>query len=189
MNFSKPDMPISAAMDVISLNYEGQGIREAPEFEGTERIRMAPQYDPFMRNSPTRSSSAARPPPHSAAAGFTSFRYPRRQFHHPGWPGRRFEDYQVSSYGLYSVDFGASPDKVFSIADRHPFVARGICWSGLDHIGEPTPYYELPQRLLGIIDLAGFKKDRFYLYQSRWRPDCQWRTSCRTGPGRNALAR
>jgi beta-galactosidase len=23
----------------------------------------------------------------------------------------------------------------------------------------------------GIIDLAGFKKDRFYLYQSRWRPD------------------
>src|ERR1700679_2057573 len=22
----------------------------------------------------------------------------------------------------------------------------------------------------GIIDLAGFKKDRFYLYQSRWRP-------------------
>lgn len=23
----------------------------------------------------------------------------------------------------------------------------------------------------GIIDLAGFKKDRSYLYQSRWRPD------------------
>jgi beta-galactosidase len=23
----------------------------------------------------------------------------------------------------------------------------------------------------GIIDLAGFKKDRFYLYQSRWRPE------------------
>lgn len=23
----------------------------------------------------------------------------------------------------------------------------------------------------GIVDLAGFKKDRFYLYQSRWRPD------------------
>ena len=23
----------------------------------------------------------------------------------------------------------------------------------------------------GIVDLAGFKKDRFYLYQARWRPD------------------
>ena len=23
----------------------------------------------------------------------------------------------------------------------------------------------------GVVDLAGFKKDRFYLYQSRWRPD------------------
>ena len=23
----------------------------------------------------------------------------------------------------------------------------------------------------GIVDLAGFKKDRFYLYQAHWRPD------------------
>src|SRR6185369_13744685 len=23
----------------------------------------------------------------------------------------------------------------------------------------------------GIVDLAGFKKDRFYIYQARWRPD------------------
>jgi hypothetical protein len=23
----------------------------------------------------------------------------------------------------------------------------------------------------GILDLAGFKKDRFFLYQARWRPD------------------
>jgi beta-galactosidase len=32
---------------------------------------------------------------------------------------------------------------------------------------------EIPSRssYFGIIDLAGFPKDRFYLYQSRWRPD------------------
>jgi beta-galactosidase len=32
---------------------------------------------------------------------------------------------------------------------------------------------EVPSRssYFGILDLAGFKKDRFYLYQSRWRPD------------------
>jgi beta-galactosidase len=27
------------------------------------------------------------------------------------------------------------------------------------------------QLLFGIIDLAGFKKDRYWMYQSRWRPD------------------
>ena len=29
----------------------------------------------------------------------------------------------------------------------------------------------LTEFAFGIIDLAGFKKDRFYLYQSRWRPE------------------
>jgi len=44
-------------------------------------------------------------------------------------------------------------------------------WNGWDYLGEPTPYYESRSSYTGIIDLAGFKKDRFYLYQSHWRPD------------------
>jgi beta-galactosidase len=44
-------------------------------------------------------------------------------------------------------------------------------WSGFDYLGEPTPYYNARSSYSGIIDLAGFPKDRFYLYQSRWRPD------------------
>jgi beta-galactosidase len=35
--------------------------------------------------------------------------------------------------------------------------------------GEPEPYYDARSSYYGIIDLAGFPKDRFYLYQSRWR--------------------
>jgi len=32
---------------------------------------------------------------------------------------------------------------------------------------------EVPSRssYFGILDLAGFKKDRFYIYQARWRPE------------------
>jgi beta-galactosidase len=45
-------------------------------------------------------------------------------------------------------------------------------WTGWDYIGEPTPYDNSSRSsYFGIIDLAGFKKDRYYLYQSRWRPD------------------
>lgn len=36
--------------------------------------------------------------------------------------------------------------------------------------GEPTPFDSSRSSYFGIIDLAGFKKDRFYLYQSRWNP-------------------
>jgi beta-galactosidase len=50
-------------------------------------------------------------------------------------------------------------------------VAGEFVWSGWDYLGEPTPYYGARSSYFGIIDLAGFKKDRFYLYQSRWRPD------------------
>ena len=32
MNFAKPDMPFPAVMDIISLNYQGEGIRDAPAY-------------------------------------------------------------------------------------------------------------------------------------------------------------
>jgi beta-galactosidase len=72
---------------------------------------------------------------------------------------------------LYCVDFGSSPDRVFRSLDQHPFVAGEFVWTGFDYIGEPTPYYNARSSYNGIIDLAGFKKDRFYLYQARWRPE------------------
>jgi len=50
-------------------------------------------------------------------------------------------------------------------------VAGGFAWSGWDYLGEPTPYYTARSSYFGSIDLAGFKKDRFYLYQSHWRPE------------------
>ncbi len=77
----------------------------------------------------------------------------------------------MTAYELHAVDFGSTADKVFGLLDRHPFVAGEFVWTGWDYLGEPTPYYEARSSYCGIIDLAGFKKDRFYLYQSRWRPD------------------
>jgi beta-galactosidase len=79
--------------------------------------------------------------------------------------------HQVSAYELYTADFGSSADKVFSSIDRHPYVAGEFVWSGWDYLGEPTPYSSSRSSYFGIIDLAGFKKDRFYFYQAHWRPE------------------
>ncbi len=54
---------------------------------------------------------------------------------------------------------------------RHPYVSGGFIWSGWDYLGEPTPYYSARSSYFGVIDLAGFKKDRFYIYQAHWRPE------------------
>jgi beta-galactosidase len=43
-------------------------------------------------------------------------------------------------------------------------------WSGFDFLGEPVPYPKFPARsaYYGIVDLAGFPKDVYYMYQSEW---------------------
>lgn len=85
------------------------------------------------------------------------------------------QDFQMSSYDLSAPQWATIPDREFAGQDANPFVAGEFVWTGFDYLGEPTPFYEdgAPSRssYFGIVDLAGFKKDRFYLYQSRWRPD------------------
>lgn len=172
MNYAKPHMPLPAEVDLISLNYQGEGIRQDPEFEGTDRIRTPPQYPAFHAKFPDKVILTSE-----SASAFSS----RGVYFFPVHPanssivrdGRGGDStlQQVSSYELYAVDFGSSADKVFSALDRHPYVAGEFVWTGFDYLGEPTPYYGARSSYTGIIDLAGFKKDRYYLYQSRWRPD------------------
>lgn len=115
--------------------------------------------------------------------------------------GQGRADFQVSSYDLYAPRWATTPDAEFLGQDEFPFVAGEFVWTGFDYLGEPTPYNADSSNLLnftdpaqkarmqrelsalgklrvpsrssyfGIIDLAGFKKDRFYLYQARWRPE------------------
>jgi beta-galactosidase len=84
-------------------------------------------------------------------------------------------NHQVSSYDLYHPGWATSADHEFFGQDHTPAVAGEFVWTGFDYIGEPTPWGNAndPSRssYFGIIDLAGFPKDRFYLYQAHWRPD------------------
>lgn len=172
MNWAKPDMPLPAVLDVITLNYQGEGIRQDPEFEGTERIRTAPQYDAFRAKFPSKPILTSE----SASAFSTrgTYLFPvSQEFSAPVRDGRGGDakNHYVTAYELHAVDFGSSVDKVFGSLARHPFVAGEFVWTGWDHLGEPTPYYTARSSYSGIIDLAGFRKDRFYLYQAHWRPE------------------
>jgi len=110
-------------------------------------------------------------------------------------------DFQVSSYDYFVPGWATLPDTEWRGEERNPFAAGEFVWTGFDYLGEPTPYNADESNLLnfsdpaqkaamqkeldalgkilvpsrssyfGIVDLAGFKKDRFYLYQSHWRPE------------------
>jgi beta-galactosidase len=83
--------------------------------------------------------------------------------------------FQMSSYDLSAPYWATVPDAEFAAEDKYPNVEGEFVWTGFDYLGEPTPYdaADAPSRssYFGIIDLAGFPKDRFYLYQARWRPE------------------
>jgi beta-galactosidase len=172
MNYAKPDMPFPDVMDMLCLNYQGEGIRDAPAYAHLKGIRTSPLYPAFHAKFPNKlivSSETA-----STLSSRGTYVFPVTDgISAPvsdstgGDPKNKY----VSAYELYTAAFGASPDKVFASQDKHPYVAGEFVWSGWDYLGEPTPYYSAHSSYSGIIDLAGFKKDRFYLYQARWRPD------------------
>jgi beta-galactosidase len=78
-------------------------------------------------------------------------------------------DNSCSSYDNCHVPWGATHEEALKTARNNNFVSGMFIWTGFDYIGEPTPYL-WPSRssYFGIVDLCGFPKDAFYLYQSEW---------------------
>jgi beta-galactosidase len=92
-----------------------------------------------------------------------------------GRGGQDNSSHQMSSYDLYYPGHASSPDHEFFGQDHTPSCGGEFVWTGFDYIGEPSPWDggNAPSRssYFGIIDLAGFPKDRFFIYQAHWRPD------------------
>jgi len=161
MNWAQPTNPFTATVDLIGLNYQGAGIRGVP---GKYPAFHEQFPDKMLFGSETASALSSRgeytfpvTTNNSAAVGPNS--------------GEDQARHQVSAYELYAAAFGTSADKVFAAQENNPYVGGEFVWTGWDYLGEPTPFDSSRSSYSGIIDLAGFKKDRFYLYQAHWRPD------------------
>ena len=78
-------------------------------------------------------------------------------------------DNTCSSYDNCSAPWGSTHEETWKIIKKHDFLSGMYIWTGFDYLGEPTPY-PWPSRssYFGIVDLAGFPKDAYYMYQSEW---------------------
>jgi beta-galactosidase len=171
MNAAQPNQHFADSMDIISLNYQGEGIRDTLAYSHLKGIKTPPLYDEFHAAYPKKLIESSE-----SAAAFSSrgtYLFPVAEASAPvnDTSGGNSKLMQVSAYELYTDGFGSSPDKVFAAQDQHPFVAGDFVWSGWDYLGESSPYNDARSSYYGILDLAGFKKDRAYLYQTRWRPN------------------
>jgi len=91
----------------------------------------------------------------------------------------------VSAYDQVQAPWGSTHEATWKVIKKHDYLSGMYIWTGFDYIGEPTPY-EWPSisSYFGIIDLAGFPKDVYYMYQSEWTdkpvlhlfPHWNWKT-------------
>ncbi|MCX6307912.1 MAG: beta-galactosidase, partial [Bacteroidia bacterium] len=135
---------LADAVDIVGFNYKpGDYKKKHAEF---------PNY--VLLGSETASTVSSR----------GEYKFPANETKSP-----YYNDYQVSSYDMEYPGWASTPDTEFEMQDDNEFVLGEFVWTGFDYLGEPTPYNEgTPARssYFGILDLAGLKKDRFYLYQS-----------------------
>ena len=161
MNSARAASPFPATVDMIGLNYQGTGVRSAP-----------PQYPVFREQFPNTFIYGSETASALSTRGVYTFPVsPGKGQSIASGLGLDRANRQVSSYDVNYAAYGASPDKEFESQEKWPYVGGEFVWTGWDYLGEPTPYDSSRSSYYGIIDLAGFRKDRFYLYQSHWRPD------------------
>ncbi|MDU0354449.1 DUF4982 domain-containing protein [Paraglaciecola aquimarina] len=88
----------------------------------------------------------------------------------------------VTSYDIIGPPWAYPPEIEFEYLAKTPAVMGEYMWTGFDYLGEPTPYggkdhsgdgywnadWPVRSSSFGAVDLVGFPKDRYFLYQSQW---------------------
>lgn len=142
----------SGAIDVIGYNYHNQNVPSVP--------RLFPGK-PFII---TESVSALM------TRGFYEMPSEQMMTRPVRWDRPYFNPtFSCSAYDNVATPWGSHHEENLIFLNSQPFVAGQYIWTGFDYIGEPTPYgWPARSSYFGIVDLAGFPKDIYYLYQSEW---------------------
>lgn len=79
---------------------------------------------------------------------------------------------EFDNYDVYHAPWGESVREANRVVLTRPFVMGMFVWTGFDYRGEPTPY-EWPSvnSHFGVLDMCGFPKDSYYLYQAFWKKE------------------
>jgi beta-galactosidase len=144
----------SGALDLIGYNYN---INDFADF---------PNRYPGKNFIATETTSAIATRGHYDMPSDTIHRWPVR-WDKPFTEGNA--DLTCSSYDNCSVPWGSTHEETWRIIKKYDFLSGMFIWTGFDYLGEPTPYpWPARSSYFGIVDLAGFPKDAFYMYQSEW---------------------
>ena len=142
----------SGAIDIIGFNYHHQWVKDVP--------KNFPDK-PFIFSE---SVSALQTRGYYMMPSDSIYRAPKEW-----WLPYTDPSYMCSAYDNMSASWGSTHEETWDVVKHTPYVGGQYIWTGFDYIGEPTPYgFPARSSYFGIIDLAGFPKDSYYMYQSEW---------------------
>jgi len=144
----------SGALDLIGFNYHQETFEQFPEkFKGENFIASETNSSLHTRGMYDMPSDSIRVWPIRWDVPF-----------YEGNP-----DNSCSSYDNCRAPWGSTQSDTWKLIKKHDYLSGLYIWTGFDYLGEPTPY-QWPSRssYFGLVDLAGFPKDSYYLYQSEW---------------------
>ena len=142
----------SGAIDLVGFNYHHQWVKDVPQnFAGK----------PFIFSE---SVSALQTRGFYMMPSDTVYKAPKEW-----WLPYTDPSYMCSAYDNMHASWSSTHEETWDVVKHNDFVGGQYIWTGFDYIGEPTPYgFPARSSYFGIIDLAGFPKDTYYMYQSEW---------------------
>ena len=142
----------SGAIDIIGFNYHHQWVKDVPRnFPGK----------PFIFSE---SVSALQTRGFYMMPSDTVYVAPKEW-----WLPYTDPSFKCSAYDNMHASWSSTHEETWDVVKHNDFVCGQFIWTGFDYIGEPTPYaYPARSSYFGLIDLAGFPKDTYYMYQSEW---------------------
>ncbi len=142
----------SGALDIIGFNYHHEWVKDVPKnFPG----------QPFIF---TESVSALQTRGNYMMPSDSIFKAPKEW-----WLPYTDPTYMCSAYDNMHASWSSTHEQTWDVVKHNNFVGGQFIWTGFDYIGEPTPYgFPARSSYFGLIDLAGFPKDTYYMYQSEW---------------------
>ena len=142
----------SGAIDIIGFNYHHQWVKDVPQkFPGK----------PFIFSE---SVSALQTRGYYKMPSDSITWAPKEW-----WLPYTDPSFMCSAYDNMHASWSSTHEETWDVVKHTPFVGGQYIWTGFDYIGEPTPYgFPARSSYFGVIDLAGFPKDSYYMYQSEW---------------------
>jgi len=146
---------MSTAVDLVGYNYNHH------------KWASFPQDHPGKKFIVTESTSALESSGKYDLVPYDSIRMWPERWDIPFDGGN--SDRSISAYDNVFTPWGSSHQTSLRLMEKYSHIAGMYVWTGFDYLGEPTPYtWPARSSYFGIVDLAGFPKDVYYLYQSVW---------------------